>query len=256
MPLRFRFILVLVFPLLAGGFIQAKELVIVAHRGVNHLAPENTIAATQKYVDLGLDYVEIDVRTSKDGVMYILHDKTLDRTTNGSGEIKERGSEYIDQLGAGSWFGPEFTDQRVPRLKPYLRQFKGKIKIYFVVKAADLAELVALVHEAGFARDWFFWFFKDDRARELRALDRHIPLKMNAVDVTGLRSVMDYNPQIIEYRLEHLTPDFIAFCREHDLKLMAHALGEGFETKYQEIIDSAADIVNLDRADEMIERLK
>ena len=191
MPLRFRFILVLVFPLLAGGFIQAKELVIVAHRGVNHLAPENTIAATQKYVDLGLDYVEIDVRTSKDGVMYILHDKTLDRTTNGSGEIKERGSEYIDQLDAGSWFGPEFTDQRVPRLKPYLRQFKGKIKIYFVVKAADLAELVALVHEAGFARDWFFWFFKDDRARELRALDRHIPLKMNAVDVTGLRSVMD-----------------------------------------------------------------
>ena len=67
---------------------------------------------------------------------------------------------------------------------------------------------------------------------------------------------MDYNPQIIEYRLEHLTPDFIAFCREHDLKLMAHALGEGFETKYQEIIDSAADMVNLDRADEMIERLK
>ena len=252
--LRIAPFLVLVF--LLASSLEAKELVIVAHRGANYLAPENTIAATQKCVDLGVDYVEIDVRTSKDGVMYILHDKTLDRTTNGSGEIKERGSEYIDQLDAGSWFGPEFTDQRVPRLKPYLRQFKGKIKIYFDVKAADLAELVALVHEAGFARDCFFWFSKDERARELRALDRHIPLKMNAVDVTGLRSVMDYNPQIIEYRLEHLTPDFIAFCREHDLKLMAHALGEGFETKYQEIIDSAADMVNLDRADEMIERLK
>ncbi|MBT5903424.1 MAG: glycerophosphodiester phosphodiesterase family protein [Opitutaceae bacterium] len=252
MPLRFRLILVLVFPLFAGGFLQAKELVIVAHRGANHLAPENTIAATQKCVDLGVDYVEIDIRTSKDGVMYILHDKTLDRTTNGSGEIKERGSEYIDRLDAGSWFGSEFADQRVPRLKPYLRQFKGKVKIYFDVKAADLAELVALVHEAGFAQDCFFWFSNDERARELRALDRHIPLKMNAVDVAGLRRVMDYNPQIIEYRLEHLTPEFIAFCREHDLKLMAHALGEGFEMNYQAIIDSAADMVNLDRADEMI----
>lgn len=246
----------LVFSLLAGGFIHAKELVIVAHRGANHLAPENTIAATQKCVDLGVDYVEIDVRTSKDGVMYILHDNTLDRTTNGSGEIKERDSEYIDQLDAGSWFGPEFEDQRVPRLKPYLRQFKGKVKIYFDVKGADLTKLVALVHETGFAQDCFFWFSKDQRARELRSIDPHMPLKRNAVDVAGLKRVLDYNPQIIEYRLENLTPKFITFCREHDLKLMAHALGEGFETKYQEIIDSAADMVNLDRADEMIERLR
>lgn len=256
MPLNLRSILILAFPLLAGGFLHAKELVIVAHRGANHLAPENTIAATQKCVDLGVDYVEIDVRTSKDGVMYILHDKTLERTTNGSGEIKERDSEYIDQLDAGSWFGPEFADERVPRLKPYLRQFKGKVKIYFDVKGADLTKLVALVHATGFSQDCFFWFSKDQRARELRALDANIPLKMNAVDVAGLKRVLNYNPQIIEYRLENLTPEFITFCREHDLKLMAHALGEGSETRYQEIIDSAADMVNLDRADEMIERLK
>lgn len=247
---------VFVLALFIGGGLQAKELVIVAHRGANHLAPENTIAATQKCVELGVDYVEIDVRTSKDGVMYILHDKTLDRTTNGSGEISKRDSGYIDQLDAGSWFGSEFADQKVPRLKPFLRQFKGKVKIYFDVKAADLAELVALVHETGFAQDCFFWFSKDERARELRTLDRHIPLKMNAVDVAGLIRVMDYNPQIIEYRLENLTPEFINFCREHDLMLMAHALGEGSETKYQEIIDSAADMVNLDRPDEMIERLQ
>ena len=235
--------------------VGSRDLTIVAHRGANHLAPENTIASTQRCLELGVDYVEIDVRTSEDGIMYVLHDKTLDRTTNGSGAIAERSSAYIDRLDAGSWFGAEFAGERVPRLKPFLERFKGKVKIYFDVKAADLGELVALVHETGFAQDCFFWFSNDERARELRALDANIPLKMNAVDVAGLKRVLDYNPQIIEYRLQNLTPEFVTFCREHDLKLMAHALGDGFEARYQEIIDSAADMVNLDRADEMIDLL-
>jgi glycerophosphoryl diester phosphodiesterase len=212
--------------------LSARDLVIVAHRGANHLAPENTIAATEKCIELGVAYVEIDVRTSKDGVFYILHDKTLDRTTNGTGAIAERNSEYIDNLDAGSWFSPDFAGQHVPKLKPYLERFKGKIKVYFDVKGADLSKLVKL------------------------AIDPDIPLKMNAIDVPGLKRVLDYNPQIIEYRLDHLTPSFVAFCRDHKLKLMAHALHKGAESDYQRIIDSAADMVNLDKADVMIELLK
>jgi glycerophosphoryl diester phosphodiesterase len=236
--------------------LSARDLVIVAHRGANHLAPENTIAATEKCIELGVAYVEIDVRTSKDGVFYILHDKTLDRTTNGTGAIAERNSEYIDNLDAGSWFSPDFAGQHVPKLKPYLERFKGKIKVYFDVKGADLSKLVKLVHKTGFEKDCFFWFSNDDKARELRAIDPDIPLKMNAVDIPGLKRVLDYNPQIIEYRLDHLTPSFVAFCRDHKLKLMAHALHKGAESDYQRIIDSAADMVNLDKADVMIELLK
>jgi len=235
---------------------EARDLEIVAHRGANHLAPENTIAATIKCVELGIDYVEVDVRTSSDGVLYILHDATLDRTTNGTGLIRDRDSGYIDNLDAGSWFDEAFAGERVPRLKPYLESFKGSIKVYFDVKDADLADLVSLVEETGFADDCFFWFSKDDRARELRQLDSQIPLKMNAVDVPGLERVLDYNPQIIEYRLENLTPDFVVFAKKHNLKLMAHALEDGAESKYPEIIDSAADMVNLDKADLMIQLLK
>ena len=110
---------------------QARDIVVVAHRGANHLAPENTMTAAMKCVELGVDYVEIDVRTSQDGVFYILHDKTLDPTTNGTGAIAERDSSYIDDLDAGSWFGTEFEGERVPRLAPFLKALKGKIKIYF-----------------------------------------------------------------------------------------------------------------------------
>ena len=236
--------------------IQAREIIVVAHRGANRLAPENTFASTQKCVDLEVDYVEIDVRTSSDGVFYILHDRTLDRTTNGTGAIEERPSSYIDTLDAGSWFDAAFKDERVPRLEPFLRRFKGKIKIYFDVKGADLGKLLKLIYSTGYEKDCFFWFSKDEKARELRALDATIPLKMNATDVAGLERVLDYNPQIIEYRLENLSPAFVAFSRKHDLKLMAHALGDGSEAWYPKILESAADMVNLDQADRMIDLAK
>ena len=117
--------------ILASCSTNKGKLEIVVHRGANKLAPENTMASTQKCIDLGVEYVEIDVRESKDGVLYILHDKTLDRTTNGSGPISEMHSTQIDRLDAGSWFSENFEGERVPRLETYLNEFKGKIKIYF-----------------------------------------------------------------------------------------------------------------------------
>ncbi len=233
----------------------ARDLEIVAHRGANHVAPENTYAAAEICVAWGVEYVEVDVRTSRDGVMYVIHDSTLDRTTNGTGRVNERDAEYIDRLDAGSWFGPEFAGQRVPRLRPFLEDYHGRIKVYFDVKDADLTKLVAMVHETGFAEDCFFWFSQDERAAELRRIDANIPLKMNAVDVAGLKRVLAYNPQIIEYRLQNLTPEFAAFAHANGLRLMAHALHNGAEAQYQEIVDSAADMVNLDRADEMLKLL-
>ena len=242
--------------LLSTSPLEARDLEIVAHRGANHLAPENTFAAAEICVDLGIDYVEIDVRTSRDGVLYVIHDSKLERTTDGTGLVAERDSSYTDSLDAGSWFSPRYTGEKVPRLDAFLERFRGRIKVYFDVKDADLNKLVALVHKFEYTDNCFFWFSKDERAREFRSIDNRIPLKMNAVDLDGLRRALDYNPQIIEYRLPNLTPDFVDFAQTHELKLMAHALGVGSESMYSQIIESAADMVNLDKADLMIELLK
>ncbi len=240
----------------SASLLEARDLEIVAHRGANSLAPENTFAAAEICVDLGIDYVEIDVRTSKDGVPYIIHDSKLDRTTDGTGLVAERDSSYIDSLDAGSWFSSKYNGEKVPRLEAFLERFHGRIRFYFDVKDANLNKIVSLVYKYGYTDNCFFWFSKDERAREFRSIDNRIPLKMNAVDVDGLRRVLDYNPQIIEYRLPNLTPEFVDFARTHELKLMAHALGKGSESLYPQIIESAADMVNLDKVDLMIELLK
>ena len=75
--------------LLSTSSLEARNLEIVAHRGANHLTPENTFAAAEICVDLGIGYVEIDVRTSRDGVLYVIHDSKLDRRSEPFLPIKD-----------------------------------------------------------------------------------------------------------------------------------------------------------------------
>lgn len=232
-----------------------RKIEIVVHRGANYLAPENTLAATKKCIELGVEYVEIDVRMSTDSVFYILHDKTLDRTTNGSGMINAMHSAQIDQLDAGSWFSEDFKGEKVPRLKSYLNAINGDIKVYFDVKDADLERLISLVYKSGFQDDCFFWFSNDEKAKQFRELDEHLPLKMNINNIDDVNYIMSYNPQLIECGIELVTPEIVKACKGNNLKIMVNALYKNAEKDYQKIIDSQADMVNLDKPDIMIKAM-
>jgi glycerophosphoryl diester phosphodiesterase len=89
----------------------------VGHRGAAAQAPENTIAGFRRAASLGLTCVEFDVRITADGHPVIVHDKRLDRTTDGSGAVAEISLQAIRALDAGAWFGPEFVGERVPTLE-------------------------------------------------------------------------------------------------------------------------------------------
>ncbi|MCK4624593.1 MAG: right-handed parallel beta-helix repeat-containing protein [Phycisphaerae bacterium] len=92
----------------------------VVHAGGDWDGPENTIAALKKSVALGARYAEIDLRVTKDGQIVVIHDGTLDRTTNGKGRVKELAYAQIKRYDAGSWFRPEFKGERVPLLSDVL----------------------------------------------------------------------------------------------------------------------------------------
>ena len=184
--------------------------------------------------------------------MYVLHDQTLDRTTNGTGAIQDRASSYIDTLDAGSWFSHEFEGEPVPRLEPFLEELRGKIKIYFDVKAADLNRLVDLVYATGFERESFFWFSDDRKAKQLRDIDRTLNLKITAHDMDGLKRAAAYDPQIVECLLDELTPEFEAFCRARGWKIMVNTLKANPQQHYRDVLDSRADMVNLNDVDLMI----
>lgn len=109
----------------------------IAHRGASLYAPENTMAAFQKAVDLGFDFIEFDVRLSKDGHLVVIHDADVQRTTDGIGYIGELTIKEIKMLDAGSWFSPEFSKERIPLLEEVLKQFGGKIGLLIEMKSSE-----------------------------------------------------------------------------------------------------------------------
>ncbi len=194
-------------------------------------------------------YVEIDVRTSKDGVMYILHDPWLNRTTNGKGFIFQLTSDQIDALDAGSWFDKKFAGEKVPRLDPYLRGIKGRIKVYFDVKSADVKELIKLVYDVGMENDCFFWFDRAERALEFREFDKKLALKVNVSKVADVREAADrYHANIVETSLRSMTDELVEACRARDLKIMILQTKNDPEA-FRQIVERKADMVNLDHGD-------
>ncbi len=100
---------------------QSKQNVYVAaHRGASTTHPENTMAAFRRAAEVGVDQIETDVRVTKDGHLVLIHDGTVDRTTNGSGKVCEMTLEELRTLDAGSWKGEEFAGERIPLLTEFL----------------------------------------------------------------------------------------------------------------------------------------
>jgi glycerophosphoryl diester phosphodiesterase len=89
---------------------------VIGHRGAVASAPENTLAGFRKAAELGVRWVEFDVRLTFDGHCVLLHDETAERTTNGAGRIRDLALAELQRLDAGSWFGPAFAGERVPTL--------------------------------------------------------------------------------------------------------------------------------------------
>lgn len=107
---------------------------IIAHRGASGYAPENTIASIEFAIKMGCEAIEFDVQLTKDNQMVVCHDFTVDRTTNGSGEIKNYTLAEIKKLDAGSWFSKEFAGERIPTLEELLNIIPNDIFLHIEIK--------------------------------------------------------------------------------------------------------------------------
>jgi len=240
----------------SAQLLKKHPIEVVVHRGANHLAPENTFASAVKAIELGVDYVEIDVHRSLDGVHYIHHDLMLGRTTDGWGPIRLRSSAYIDQLDAGSWFDPAFAGEPVPRLDNFLRWIKGKAKVYLDVKTADLEKVVSLVRELNMEDETFFWFWSDSMLEEFQELAPELRVKINAHNPEEVREAKEnYDAYIIECNVQEITPELVESCRTLNIRIMAYANSNTPE-EFRAVIRSEADLVNLDRPSLYIEQLR
>jgi glycerophosphoryl diester phosphodiesterase len=155
-------------------------IAIIAHRGFRTLFPENTLVAITGAFDLGADAVELDVRLTADGIPVLMHDATVDRTTNGTGQVSSLMLAQIERLDACSKFGHGTAPCPVPTLQSALQAAHGRGKLVLELKAPfprnALAPLLAELQQEDMSRDVLMTSFDYSILNDLRDLDAGLPL--------------------------------------------------------------------------------
>lgn len=113
---------------------NSNDLMVVGHRGSSGTAPENTIASFREAIAAGVDMIEADIQLTKDGYPVVFHDKSISRTSDGSGKVRETNLSEIKEVDAGSWFSDKFNGEHIPMLRDVLELINGKCYLNIEVK--------------------------------------------------------------------------------------------------------------------------
>jgi glycerophosphoryl diester phosphodiesterase len=223
---------------------------IVSHRGANKFAPENTFAAADLALTQGADYIELDVRESADGVLYVMHDETLERTTNGSGAIGHLGAQEIDRLDAGAWFDATFAGQPVPRLEAYLEHLRGRCGVYVELKYCNPLKVATLVRDLGMVDETFYFSFSKEMRDGIHTIAPEFR-KMITLDMAKSPSLAMplHHASILEMTPAQMAvPGMLDTCRGLALEVMVYYGGDDLAV-HRAIAETKPDYINLDRPD-------
>ncbi len=228
---------------------RSRILQIVCHCGANYVAPENTLIAAQICFEHNYDFVELDARTSADGRLVVLHDETVDRTTDGSGVVSALTWSELCELDAGSWFHSKYSDQRIPLLSEMLALASKHGGLYIELKDVDPQSMLNEVAEENMMQRCFFGSENPQAMREVRALAPRAILMARRCDFSTLRAaVEDCQSQIIEFDQTVDDLSELPNCRAFGVKSMIYD-----QTHQVAAMEAAAalgpDLINVDRPD-------
>lgn len=152
------------------------DLFIWAHRGASGSAPENTLAAFRAAEEAGADGIELDVHLSREGVPVVIHDDSVDRTTDGRGAVRRLSLRELRSLDAGHWFSPAFAGERIPTLEEVLRWAGERLRLNIEVKSSRAGEAVLAEIEAFPRARVLLSSFDHELLEHLRLLAPDLPL--------------------------------------------------------------------------------
>lgn len=195
-----------------------------AHRGASHDAPENTMAAFLLAEQVGADGLELDVHLSGDDVPVVIHDETLDRTTDAAGPVAAWTWEQLRDVDAGGWFSPRFAGEAVPGLSEVLKVFGDRLRINIEIKAARAGEAVLATLADFPLADVVVSSFDRELLRIMRHLDAGLPLAV-LQDCgrwhAGIKLAVDIGATAFHPEMSLVSRPLIEACRRHGLPVHA-----------------------------------
>ncbi len=206
--------------------LEHASMRILAHRGASGYAPENTYAAFELACRMSAPAIETDFRCTRDGVLVLLHDERVDRTTDGAGVVSDLTWQYIARLDAGAKYSAEFSGERVPRLDDFLDRYAGRVDLCLEAKGSGVVTpLKRLIEEKALHRSRRIELtsFEWRTLLELRAalpdlatgyLVRHSDVNLTTIDRLVEAGVASFCPSARD-----TTKELVRWAHERGLKV-------------------------------------
>jgi glycerophosphoryl diester phosphodiesterase len=234
---------------------------IIGHRGASGHAPENTLAAFKKAVALGATFIETDLQLSRDARFVAIHDDTLDRTTNGQGKVHDQTLGALRRLDTGSWFGSEYSGERIPTLEEIL-EFSKKNDIVFYLELKPSGSwggehaLIGALRESGEVARVVVISFDPAILAGLRKIE---PTLMTGVLYDGqladpLKTAVDVGARQLVVRGDLVTPAMIVEARNRDLQVVCWTVNHPAHIRL--LIAAGVDGIMSDYPDRLVAALK
>lgn len=233
-----------------------NKTVVVAHRGNHIAAPENTLASCRDAIECGADYVEVDLRTTKDGKLVVLHDSKVDRTTNGSGRISEMNLSEVRKLQV---FNRNKKTHRIPEFHEMLALCKDKINIYLDCKEANIEEAWKQIKAAGMEHQVIVYLNDERQYRQWKEAAPQLPLMASLPkNVTSKDELLGFLKKTNVQILDNLKdPELIKTANENgvDVWLDVQSPAEG-PASWKEALDKGVQGLQTDQPEHLLTYLK
>jgi glycerophosphoryl diester phosphodiesterase len=236
-----------------------SAVMVIAHRGASSYAPENTLAAFDLALEMGVRHIELDVDFTSDGHSVVIHDDTVDRTTNGSGPVTSHTLAALRALDAGSWFGDKFTGERIPTFHEVLERYKGRVLLHTEIKghSPSLSQRTAdLIGTHGMEEQVTITSFQNVRLEEMRAYAPELPTGWLVVEVSEAIIAQARAMGVAQLcpRANTVTPELVR--RLHAEGFVARAWGVTTEDLMQPVVQAGADGMTINFPDKLMAYLQ
>jgi glycerophosphoryl diester phosphodiesterase len=234
------FISIISFVLAIGGFTpnpapkSKHKFIVAAHRGDHVIYPENTLAAYQEAIKNEADYVEIDLRTTKDGELVSMHDGSVNRMTDGKGYVKDLTLDELEKLQVKSRDTTDKTVYRIPTFKQILAGCKNHISIYLDFKAADPEQAYQMIKQYGMEKHVLVYINGPAQFTGWRKAAPQMPLMLSLPDsvktVAGMDSFINqYHPDVLDGSYSQYTNDMVTLAAKYNIPVWPdiQSAGEG-----------------------------
>ena len=226
------------------GVFSMSDVIFIAHRGASGRghSPENTLSAFKEAINIGSDCVECDVHCTKDGQVVIIHDGTLNRTTDKKGAVADMTLEEIKEADAGSWFSSSFVGERIPTLRELLDLAKGKVITVIEIKPENITDkVIQEIEKADAVNEVILQSFYPKAVKAVQELNPNIPRallisgQLPVIRISSIIGLIDQTLEVgtstlnLQYKI--ITPNLIKEAHKRGMNVWAWTVDDESDMK-------------------------